>query len=113
MFISGKLDQSQGCQMVYFQTKTSQFGQVFEGLGIEKFGRFYIWPFGNFMAIWYIFPRFGISGQEKSGNPDQSQGDQIRKIFVYWAIVNLLQVFEIYRSRPNFGILFSAIKVLN
>jgi hypothetical protein len=23
-----------------------------------------------FVAIWYIFPRFGILYQEKSGNPD-------------------------------------------
>jgi hypothetical protein len=23
----------------------------------------------NFVAIWYIFPRFGILCQEKSGNP--------------------------------------------
>jgi hypothetical protein len=28
-----------------------------------------LWPFGNVVAIWYIFPRFGISCQEKSGNP--------------------------------------------
>jgi hypothetical protein len=24
---------------------------------------------GNFVAIWYIFPRFGNLHQEKSGNP--------------------------------------------
>jgi hypothetical protein len=29
-----------------------------------------LWPFGNVVAIWYIFPRFGILCQEKSGNPD-------------------------------------------
>jgi hypothetical protein len=28
-----------------------------------------LWPFDNLVAIWYIFPRFGISCQEKSGNP--------------------------------------------
>jgi hypothetical protein len=27
------------------------------------------WPFGIFMVIWYIFPRFGMLHQEKSGNP--------------------------------------------
>jgi hypothetical protein len=27
-----------------------------------------LWPFGNLVAIWYIFPRFGIVCQEKSGN---------------------------------------------
>jgi hypothetical protein len=29
-----------------------------------------LWPFGNVVAIWYIFPRFGILCQEKSGNPE-------------------------------------------
>jgi hypothetical protein len=28
-----------------------------------------LWPFGNIMVIWYIFPRFGILCQQKSGNP--------------------------------------------
>jgi hypothetical protein len=26
-------------------------------------------PFGNVVVIWYIFPRFGVLFQEKSGNP--------------------------------------------
>jgi hypothetical protein len=30
-----------------------------------------LWPFGSLMVIWYIFPRFGILHQEKSGNPDR------------------------------------------
>jgi hypothetical protein len=29
-----------------------------------------LWPFGNVMVIWYIFPRFGKFCQEKSGKPD-------------------------------------------
>jgi hypothetical protein len=29
-----------------------------------------LWPFGNLVAIQYVFPRFGIFCQEKSGNPD-------------------------------------------
>jgi hypothetical protein len=28
-----------------------------------------LWTFDKFVAIWYIFLRFGIFGQEKSGNP--------------------------------------------
>jgi hypothetical protein len=28
-----------------------------------------LWLFGNLEAFWYIFPRFGILCQEKSGNP--------------------------------------------
>jgi hypothetical protein len=27
-----------------------------------------LWPFGNLVAIWYIFPRSGILSLEKSGN---------------------------------------------
>jgi hypothetical protein len=27
-----------------------------------------LWPFGNVVVIWYMFPRFGILCQEKSGN---------------------------------------------
>jgi hypothetical protein len=33
-----------------------------------------LWPFGNVMEIWYIFPRFGILCQEKSGNPGAEAG---------------------------------------
>jgi hypothetical protein len=29
-----------------------------------------LWPFVYFVVIWYIFPRFGILDQEKSGNPE-------------------------------------------
>jgi hypothetical protein len=28
-----------------------------------------LWPLGNVVVIWYIFPRFGLLCQEKSGNP--------------------------------------------
>jgi hypothetical protein len=31
-----------------------------------------LWPLVNFVVIWYIFPRFGILYQEKSGNPGTS-----------------------------------------
>jgi hypothetical protein len=34
-----------------------------------------LWPFDNFVAVLYIFPRFGISNKDKSGNP-ASQTDQ-------------------------------------
>jgi hypothetical protein len=64
--------QNQGCQMVCFRNKKSQFGQFFEGLEIEKIGIFYgqleyisaIWcilsPFGNLVTLRYIFPHFGL-----------------------------------------------------
>jgi hypothetical protein len=32
-----------------------------------------LWPFGNVVVIWYIFPRFGILCQETSGNPTSQQ----------------------------------------
>jgi hypothetical protein len=33
------------------------------------------WHFGNLVAIWYIFYRFGILCKEKSGSPgDQASG---------------------------------------
>jgi hypothetical protein len=28
-----------------------------------------LWPLGNVVVIWYIFPRFDILCQQKSGNP--------------------------------------------
>jgi hypothetical protein len=28
-----------------------------------------LWPFGNVVVIWYIFPHFGKLCQEKYGNP--------------------------------------------
>jgi hypothetical protein len=52
-----------------------------EGLRTENAGIFYghleyftviwyiLWTFGNVVVTWYIFPRFGILCQEKSGNP--------------------------------------------
>jgi hypothetical protein len=33
-----------------------------------------IWPFGNLVVFWYIFPRFGILYHEKSGNPGGISG---------------------------------------
>jgi hypothetical protein len=35
-----------------------------------------------FVVIWYIFPRFGILDQEKSGNPDLQQVIHIVEIMV-------------------------------
>jgi hypothetical protein len=55
-----------------------------EGLRMENAGIFYghleyftviwyiLWPFCNVVLIWYIFPRFGLLCQEKSGNPVRS-----------------------------------------
>jgi hypothetical protein len=67
--------------MVYFQTKNSNWGKYLRALYwkiyiLLPFGIFYIHP-RYFMTIWYIlcsfgtlFSGFGITHQEKSGNPD-------------------------------------------
>jgi hypothetical protein len=74
----------QGCQMVYFQTKIPIW-VIFEGIELEMIGIFYCYLeyryyehlvylfYGHWaiyvVAIWYIFPHFGLLCQEKSGNP--------------------------------------------
>jgi hypothetical protein len=35
-----------------------------------------LWPFGNLVANWYIFPHSGILNKEKSGNPAWNQSYQ-------------------------------------
>jgi hypothetical protein len=73
----------QGCQMVCFQTKNPKLVKFWRVLLWEILVYFYdhlvyftaigniFWPFGIYCGIyiWYIFPRFGIFYQEKSGNP--------------------------------------------
>jgi uncharacterized membrane protein YuzA (DUF378 family) len=66
-----------------FSNQKSQFGKILEGLRMENAVKFYghfeyftviwyiIWPFCNVVAIWFIFPCFGILS-EKSGNPDDN-----------------------------------------
>jgi hypothetical protein len=34
-----------------------------------------LFPFGNVVVIWYIYPRFGKLCQEKSGNPGSGAGE--------------------------------------
>jgi hypothetical protein len=71
----------QGCQMVCFQTKNPKLGKFWRVLQWKILVYFMtIWSillpleilYGHlayFAVIWYIFPRFGILCQEKSGNP--------------------------------------------
>jgi hypothetical protein len=87
--------------MVYFQTKNPNVGKFWRVLQwkmlvyfmailsiLQPFGKFY-GHFVYFPQFWYIFPRFGMLHQEKSGNPvlDSSQKKrkktvfEIRKIF--------------------------------
>jgi hypothetical protein len=90
LFFFGGKSSSQGCQMVCFQTKNPNLG---------KFCRVLLWKilvyfmtvwsilrplqifYGHlvyFVVFWYIFPRFGILDQEKSGNP-ASSSDHLEK----------------------------------
>jgi hypothetical protein len=61
-----------------FSNQNSQFGYILEGLGMQNVGILFglfmpIWPFSSpfdtCLAIWGIFPRFGMMYHEKSGNP--------------------------------------------
>jgi hypothetical protein len=68
-----------------FSNQKIPIWENFEGPGKENIGTFYapleyitaMWyilcPFGNLVAIWHIFPRFGILYREKSGNPDSDE----------------------------------------
>jgi hypothetical protein len=69
--------------MVFFETKNPNSGKFLKALKwkrlvyfmaiwniLQPFGIF-LWPFGNLVGIWYIFPRFGILNHDKkSGNPE-------------------------------------------
>jgi hypothetical protein len=81
---SQKRSSEQGCQMIYFPTKIPilvKFGGSFNGKCWSI-----LWPFGLFyshlvycMAIWYIFFRFGVLYQEKSGNPASEGRRELEK----------------------------------
>jgi hypothetical protein len=72
---------NQGCQMVCFKTKNPNLGKFWRVLLWKILVYFMtIWSillplkifYGHlvyFVVIWYIFPRFVILDQEKSGNP--------------------------------------------
>jgi hypothetical protein len=77
---------TQGCQMAYFQTENPNLGKFWMVLQWKILVYMYymaIWSILQlfdifcgyllyFVAICYIFPRFGILRQEKSGNPWRS-----------------------------------------
>jgi hypothetical protein len=59
--------------MVRFQTKNPNLGKFCRALEGKKLVYCMaiwnlIWSFGNFMSVWYIFPRFGILNKDKSGS---------------------------------------------
>jgi hypothetical protein len=62
----------QGCQIVYFQTKKSQFGYILEGPGMENVGIFND-HLEYFRAIWYmLWNVFGMFGPRKIWQPSSS-----------------------------------------
>jgi hypothetical protein len=68
--------------MVYFLTKNPNLGTFLRALNCEILIRFMaiwniLWTFVtfynhwvHFVVLWYIFSFFGITHQEKSGNPE-------------------------------------------
>jgi hypothetical protein len=72
----------QGCQTAYSQTKNPNLGKFWRVLQCKVLVyfmaiSFIVLPFGifcgnlvNFTVVWYIFSRFGVLFQDKSGNPD-------------------------------------------
>jgi hypothetical protein len=73
---------AQGCQMVHFQTKNSQFEFILECLAIKDVGKFYdhlvislpfcifYGHFEYFVVVLVYFYSFGMLHREKSGNPE-------------------------------------------
>jgi hypothetical protein len=63
-FLVGEIEflWKQGCQMAYFQTKNPDLGKIWRALEWKMLECFMViwyilWPFGNLVVIWYIFPR--------------------------------------------------------
>jgi hypothetical protein len=54
-----------------------------------------LWTFGNVVVIWYIFSRFGILCQDKSGNP-ALEACKARKSGFSWRDLSVTKV-----SGPN------------
>jgi hypothetical protein len=103
--------QLQGCQMAYFQTKNSNFGNFWKVLKWKMLGYFMtIWSFirllGIFMAIYYILRSFGIYFSSfgllyilrKSGNPVQLICIK-RRCNIWNMLINFILTFHL--ARPN------------
>jgi hypothetical protein len=97
------LTATRGCQMVYlcmFEPKNLNLGKFWRASELKMLVYFmaicnilqpFGWPFGNVVVIWYIFPRFGILCQEKSGNPAaMSSVSGYSRRFNYWESVNCM-----------------------
>jgi hypothetical protein len=88
LLVGAWTSQTQGCQMVCFQTKNPSLGKFLKALDWTMFRYFMaLWnilhTFGifydhsvYFVFIWYIFSGLGILCQLKSGNPGQTMDEQ-------------------------------------
>jgi hypothetical protein len=81
-----------------------------------------LWAFGNFVVLWYIFPRFGILYQENSGNPERGSaafaeqlGDEFSRLqgVIFSAAPRETRVARCHYFRnqnTNFGIFWKALE---
>jgi hypothetical protein len=93
-----RVDNRPGLPGDIFSNQKSQFGHILEGLVMKMVGIFYghleyltviwyiLWSFGNLMAIWDIFHRFGILCQEKSGNPTTDATKKVKEQFSFFIL---------------------------
>jgi hypothetical protein len=79
--------------MAYFQSKNPNLGKFWRALQwnmlVYLMASLYFYQICivcghlvDYMVVWYIFPRFGMMYQEKSGNPDMSRKKDLSKIFL-------------------------------
>jgi hypothetical protein len=78
-FARPRRSRNQGCQMAYISDQNPNLGKFWRSSEWERLVGMAIWnllrPFDIFcdhlvkVQFWYIFPRFGIWFQEKSGSP--------------------------------------------
>jgi hypothetical protein len=107
----------QGCQMVCFQTKNPNLGKFWRVLHwkmlrslmaiwnmLRSFGKFYD-HLVHFVLIWYIFSGFGITYQQKSGNPDcECQVFRLMWLKKSKLFLKQFQISRIVRTRIRFTI---------
>jgi hypothetical protein len=59
-----------------------------------------LWPFGNVVVIWFIFPRFVRLCQEKSGNPAAVK-ELTRQSIAFSSVVAAFQRVKARPLRPG------------
>jgi hypothetical protein len=54
-----------------------------------------IWPYGNLVVIWYIYPRFGILYYEKPGNPATCPGGTLQATQFFFSVFKKCSISSI------------------